>query len=120
MQLEVKRGEIYWVNWSPGRGSEQGGLRPALIVQNDTGNRVGRTTIVASITTVIKTYPLMVRCSPRESGLDRESVIDLASIMTIEKSRLGQKCGRLTAAKMDQVNQAIKDSMGLEELAIES
>ncbi len=116
MPAEVKRGEIYWVDWSPRRGSEQGGIRPALVIQNDVGNRLSPNTIVASITTAPnKTYPFMVRCTPEESGLERESVIDLASIMTVDKLRLGQKCGQLNEAKMEEVNRAIRVSLDLED-----
>ena len=114
---EVKRGEIYWVDWSPSRGSEQGGIRPALIIQNDVGNRVSPNTIVASITTAPnKTYPFMVRCTPEESGLQQESIIDLESIMTVHKSRLGQKCGELNKAKIAQVDRAIRVSLDLGDL----
>ena len=114
MPREVRRGEIYWVNWDPKRGSEQGGRRPALVIQNDIGNRVSPNTIVASVTTAPnKTYPFMVRCTPKESGLHRESVVDLGSIMTIDKSRLESKCGWLDDAKMAEVNMAICNSLGL-------
>jgi len=69
--MEVKRGEIYWVDWSPGRGSEQLGLRPALVIQNDTGNKFSPTTIVAALTTTMeKSYPFLVKCAAAESGFN--------------------------------------------------
>ena len=110
----IKRGEIYWVDWSPGRGSEQSGLRPALVIQNDIGNKYSPNTIVASITTaLVKTYPFIVRITASESGLPHDSMVDLASILTIDKARLRGKCGELSKAKMAEVDEAIKASLGL-------
>ncbi|MDO8687700.1 MAG: type II toxin-antitoxin system PemK/MazF family toxin [Dehalococcoidales bacterium] len=114
MPGEVKRGEIYWVDWSPGRGSEQSGLRPALIIQNDTGNRASPNTIVASLTTAPnKPYPFLVELTSQESGLEKDGAIDLASIMTVSKARLGDKCGELSPTKMAEVDKAIKTSLAL-------
>lgn len=114
MAREIKRGEIYWVDWSPSRGSEQSGLRPALVIQNDVGNKFSPNTIVASLTTTpVKSYPFMVRCTASESGLDRDSNIDLASILTISQTCLGDKCGQLSEAKMAEVDKAIKESLAL-------
>ncbi len=114
MPGEVKRGEIYWVDWSPGRGSEQSGLRPALIIQNDTGNRASPNTIVASLTTAPnKPYPFLVELTSQESGLEKDGAIDLASIMTVSKARLGDKCGKLSPTKMAEVDKAIKVSLAL-------
>ncbi len=114
MKQEIKRGEIYWVNWNPVRGSEQSGLRPALVIQNDTGNRYSPTTIVAALTTAInKPYPFTVRITAGESGLPKDSTVNLAAIMTIDKIRLGDKCGKLSEAKMAGVNEAIKASLGI-------
>lgn len=110
----IKRGEIYWVDWSPGRGSEQRGLRPALVIQNDRGNQYSPNTIVAAITTApAKPYPFIVLITASESGLPKDSSVDLASIMTIDKTRLGDKCGELSLAKMAEVDNAIKKSLGL-------
>jgi mRNA interferase MazF len=90
-------------------------MRPALIIQNDVGNKYSPNVIVASITTAIPdaSYPFLVICTPSESGLERKSAIDLASVMAISKSRLGDKCGGLTPTKMLEVGKAIKESLGL-------
>ena len=112
--LKVKRGEIYWVDWGDGKGSEQSGSRPALIIQNDIGNEISPNTIIASITTAPKKpYPFLVNLTARESGLAKNSAVDLASIMTISKTRLGDKCGKLNTQKMNEVDIAIKVSLGL-------
>jgi mRNA interferase MazF len=114
MAREIKRGEIYWVNWNPARGSEQSGLRPALVIQNDTGNQHSPTTIIAALTTAItKPYPFTVKVAAKESGLPKESMVNLAVIMTIDKARLTEKCGELSEAKMNEVNEAIKVSLGM-------
>jgi len=114
MPKEIKRGEIYRVDWNPRRGSEQSGIRPALVIQNDVGNRTSPTTIVAAITTAIKRpYPFLVRIKKEESGLPKDSSVNLAVIMTIDKSRLGDKCGELDDVKMAQVDNAIKVSLAL-------
>lgn len=114
MPKDVKRGEIYWVDWNPGRGSEQSGLRPALVIQNDVGNRFSPTTIVAALTTAIeKPYPFLVKVTAKESGLPKDSTVNLAVILTVDKNRLTSKCGELSEAKMSEVNEAIKTSLGL-------
>jgi len=110
----VKRGEIYWVDWGKGKGSEQSGVRPVLIIQNDIGNKASPTTIVASLTTAPnKPYPFLVEFTSEESGLDKGGAVDLASIMTTSKMRLGDKCGQLVSKKMLEVDKAIKVSLGL-------
>jgi len=112
---EIKRGEIYWVNWQPARGSEQSGRRPALVIQNNAGNRSGQTTIVAAVSTAEgKAYPFLVPIAMRESGLPKNSVINLAQILTVDKDRLESKCGELGADKMAEVDRAIKVSLSLE------
>ena len=114
MAKDIRRGEIYWVNWNPVRGSEQGGLRPALVIQNDIGNKFSPTTIVAALTTAVeKPYPFLVRVTAKESGLPRDSTVNLAVILTIDKTRLTRKCGELSEAKMTEVNEAIKTSLGI-------
>ena len=114
MLIEKKRGEIYWVDWNPGRGSEQSGLRPALVIQNDIGNKFSPTTIVAAVTTAVeKSYPFLVKVTAKESGLPKDSTINLSAIMTIDKNRLVDKCGELNEAKMAEVSKAIKASLGL-------
>lgn len=114
MPNEVKRGEIYWVDWTPSRGSEQSGLRPALVIQNDVGNKYSPTTIVAALTTAIeKPYPFLVKVTAKESGLPKDSTVNLAVILTIDKTRLTKKCGELSEVKMVEVNGGIKASLGL-------
>ena len=109
------RGDIYWVNWFPGRGSEQTGTRPALVIQNNIGNQRSPNVIVASITTAPnKPYPFMVSFSSKESGLPKNSAVDLGSIMTVTKERLGEKCGQLTPATMIAVDNAIGASLGID------
>jgi mRNA interferase MazF len=114
MPDDIKRGEIYWVDWNPGRGSEQVGLRPALVIQNNTGNEFSPTTIVAALTTAVeKPYPFLVKITAVESGLSRDSMVNLAAIMTVDKRRLSNKAGVLNQTKMNQVDAAIKVSLGL-------
>jgi len=108
------RGEIYLVNWNPGRGSEQSGMRPALVIQNDTGNRFSPTTIVAACSTArIKPYPFIVRISAKESGLVKDGYVNLSQVMTVDNGRLETRLGALTEMKMDEVDGAIHNSLGL-------
>lgn len=114
MPVEVRRGDIYWIDWNPGRGSEQGGLRPALVIQNDIGNKYSPTTIVAALTTAVeKPYPFLVKVTAKESGIPKDSTVNLAVILTVDKARLGDKCGELKEEKMAEVDKAIKASLGL-------
>ena len=100
-------------NFNPGRGSEQAGIRPALIIQNDIGNRYASTTIVAAITTTIKKYPVTVLISQGTSGLRENSMVNLAQVLTIDKGRLTKKLGGLDETKMNEVDEAIKVSLGI-------
>ena len=110
----IKRGEIYWVDWSPARGSEQKGKRPALIIQNDIGNEFSSTTIVASCSTAFtKPYPFVVPLATMESGLPKDCSVNLAQISTVDKSRLDDKCGELDMQKMQEVDEAIKRSLSI-------
>ena len=114
MPKDVKRGEIYWVDWNPGRGSEQSGRRPALVIQNDTGNQYSPTTSVAALTTAVeKPYPFLVKVTAKESGLPKAGTVNLAVILTIDKTRLGERCGELSEAKMAEVDEAIRASLGM-------
>jgi mRNA interferase MazF len=111
---EIKRGEIYWVDWNPGGGSEQSGLRPALVIQNDIGNKFSPTTIVAALTTSAdKTYPFLVEITSAESGLPKKSMVNLAAILTVDQTRLVKKAGSLNKNKMIEIGEAIKVSLGL-------
>ncbi len=111
----VRRAEIWWVDWSPGRGSEQAGLRPALIVQNDIGNRYAPTTIVVAISAnaTAKTYPFQVGIETGESGLPERSVIKAEQILTVAKDRLVKRAGMLGNEKMKEVEAALHHSLGL-------
>jgi len=110
-----RRSEIYWADLSPVIGHEQGGRRPVLIVQNDTGNRYSDTTIVAPVTSSLsaKVYPTEVRIPAGAGGLTRDSSVLLNQIKTIDKRRLEQYLGQLDEITMRQVDQAIMISLGL-------
>ena len=105
------RGEVWLVDFSPGRGSEQAGLRPALIVQNDAGNQYAATTIVATLTSTIKVYPVTVPLGKGEAGLAVRSMVNLAQILTIDKSRLRRRVGMLARDRLDEVDEAIRVSL---------
>ena len=109
-----RRGEVWTVNFSPSRGSEQRGIRPALVIQNDVGNQYAATTIVAAITSTIKPYPVTVTVKKGEGGLPQPSMINLAQILTIDKSRLQRRLGTLQPELMERVNTAIKVSLDIE------
>ena len=111
----VKRGEIYYADLSPVVGSEQGGMRPVLIVQNDTGNRHSPTVIAAAITSQLgkARLPTHIALSANGCGLNRDSLILLEQIRTIDKSRLRERMGRIDDATMKAVDNAISVSFGL-------
>ena len=112
--MPVRRGDIYWVDFGTPRGSEQGGRRPALIIQNDTGNMSSPTTIIAAITSKKKvSYPFHVDISALESGLPQDSTVLLEQLLTINKSRLISRVGGLSNAKMGEVDRALQASLGL-------
>lgn len=106
-----RRGEIWMVNFSPGRGSEQEGTRPALVIQNDVGNRFALTTIVAAVTSTIKTYPVTVPSKKGEEGLSRSSMVNLAQLLTIDRARLQRRVGTLSAERIALVDAAIRVSL---------
>lgn len=109
--LNPQRGEVWLVNFNPGRGSEQRGIRPALLIQNDTGNIHAATTIVAAITTTIKEFPVTVVLPAGEGGLKRKSMINLAQILTIDKRRLQKRLGNLSGPTIQRVNDAVRVSL---------
>ena len=113
--MNIKRGDIYYADLSPVVGSEQGGLRPVLIVQNDVGNRYSPTVIAAAITSRMgKTrLPTHIDIYASEVGLAKDSVILLAQIRTLDKRRLREKMGHLDGNVMERVNTAISVSFGL-------
>ena len=108
-----KRGEVWLVNWNPARGSEQAGLRPALIIQNDIGNDKAPTTIVVAISSTVKRYPMNVAINPPEGGLNCPSIIKTSQILTVAKERLEKCLGRFCKERMDDVDNAIKLSLAL-------
>ncbi|MGB9886140.1 MAG: type II toxin-antitoxin system PemK/MazF family toxin [Moorellales bacterium] len=114
----VRRGDIFYAQLNPVVGSEQGGTRPVLIIQNDIGNQYSPTTIVAAITSQINKakLPTHVEISANRSGLEKDSVILLEQIRTIDKSRLKQKVSFLDEETMLKVNHAIEVSLGLVEI----
>ncbi len=115
--MTVKRGEIYYADLSPVVGSEQGGVRPVLIVQNDVGNRYSPTVIAAAITSQKEKskLPTHIEINSQVCGLSRDSVVLLEQIRTLYKKRLKEKMGRLDDGSMGQINQALSISFGLGE-----
>ncbi len=113
--LSVKRGDIYYADLSPVVGSEQGGLRPVLIIQNDVGNKYSPTVIAAAITSRMgKTrLPTHIDIYAEKAGLAKDSVILLEQIRTLDKRRLKEKMGHLDERVMSDVNNAIAVSFGL-------
>jgi mRNA interferase MazF len=116
--LIVKRGDIFYADLSPVVGSEQGGVRPVLIVQNDTGNKYSPTVIASAITSQINKakLPTHIEISAKEYGLAKDSVILLEQIRTIDKKRLREKIGHLEDDIMEKVNEALSISFGLAEV----
>lgn len=125
--MNIKRGEIYWVEFDPVKGSEQGGIRPALVVQNNIGNRYSPTTIVVALTRTIppKPYPFTVVIEPEESGLSARSTVNCAQMATIQQSGKDSRfrppsgktsvhpIGRLNADSMQKVEQALRFNLNL-------
>ena len=112
----VKRGDIFYADLSPVIGSEQGGIRPVIIMQNDIGNRYSPTVIVAAITSQINKakLPTHVEISSEEYGLNRDSVVLLEQIRTLDKRRLKEKIGHMTYSDMEKVNKALLISLSLD------
>ena len=112
----VRRGEIYYADLSPVVGSEQGGMRPVLIVQNDVGNRYSPTVIAAAITSQQNKarLPTHIEIEARTYGLSKNSVVLLEQVRTLDKRRLREKMGRLDEAAMRRVDTAIAVSFGLQ------
>lgn len=111
----VQRGEIYFADLSPVVGSEQGGVRPVLVIQNDIGNRFSPTVIVAAITAQIQKakLPTHVEIKADEHGLERDSVILLEQIRTLDKQRLTDKITKLNDEMMEKVDRALGISLGI-------
>jgi len=114
--VEVKRGDIVIANLEPVRGSEQGGIRPCLILQNNFGNKTSPTTIISAITSrkFSKQFPTNVELLKEDSGLEKDSTIMLNQIRTIDKSRIGKRISSLNREIMDKVDMAIGVSLDLD------
>ena len=112
----VKRGDIYYADLSPVIGSEQGGIRPVLIIQNDVGNKYSPTVIAAAITSQINKakMPTHIELPASEYGLYKDSVVLLEQIRTIDKRRLREKVAHLDKGLMEDVNSALAVSFGIE------
>ena len=113
--MNIKRGDIFYADLSPVIGSEQGGLRPVLIVQNDVGNRYSPPVIAAAITSkqTKAKLPTHIYISGAGAGLSKDSVVLLEQIRTIDKTRLKEKMGHLDDVTMDDVDNAIQISFGI-------
>ena len=115
MTTGIRRGDIFYADLSPVVGSEQGGMRPVLIVQNDTGNKHSPTVIAAAITSQINKarLPTHIELGAKSYGLSKDSVVLLEQIRTLDKKRLKERMGQLDDRLMDQVDNAIAVSFGL-------
>ena len=115
MDNSVRRGDIFYADLSPVVGSEQGGVRPVLIIQNDVGNRHSPTVIAAAITSQMNKakLPTHIELVGQDCGLTKDSIVLLEQIRTLDKRRLREHMGRLDGALMDEVDRAIAVSFGL-------
>lgn len=113
--MNIKRGDIFYADLSPVVGSEQGGIRPVLIVQNDVGNKFSPTVIAAAITSQQSKakLPTHIQLGSQQCGLMKDSVVLLEQIRTLDKKRLKEKMGCLDTGAMNEVNKAINISFGL-------
>lgn len=112
----IKRGELYYADLSPVIGSEQGGIRPVLVVQNDVGNKYSPTVIAAAVTSKINKakLPTHIELSADDFGLSKDSVVLLEQIRTLDKRRLKERIGELPENTMSKVNNALLISLGFE------
>lgn len=113
--LVVKKGDIFFADLSPVIGSEQGGVRPVIVIQNDIGNKYSPTVIVAAITSQINKakLPTHVEIKAGEHGLNKDSVILLEQLRTVDKRRLRERIGRMEGEAMEKVNEALVISLGI-------
>ncbi|HHT50658.1 MAG TPA: type II toxin-antitoxin system PemK/MazF family toxin [Eubacteriaceae bacterium] len=111
----VKRGDVFYADLSPVIGSEQGGVRPVLVVQNDVGNKYSPTIIISAITSQINKakLPTHVEISAADFGLNKDSVVLLEQIRTVDKRRLRDKIGHFDDELMEKVNEGLLISFGL-------
>lgn len=113
--MNVKRGDVYYADLSPVIGSEQGGIRPVLVLQNNVGNKYSPTIIISAITSQINKskLPTHIEINATDFGLSKDSVVLLEQIRTIDKKRLREKIGHLNEDVMHQVNEALQISFGM-------
>ena len=114
--MNIRRGDIYYADLSPVVGSEQGGVRPVPIVQNDVGNRFSPTVIAAAITSQRgkAKLPTHILLESQTTGLSRDSIVLLEQVRTIDKHRLKERMGRLDSGSMGKVDEALSISFGLD------
>ena len=120
-EIRIYKGDIYYADLTPVVGCEQGGIRPALIIQNDIGNRYSPTVIVAAITsrTEKNHLPTHIRLCSQQYGLRQNSLVLLEQVRTVDRSRLREYIGHLSEPQMQQVNEALAVSFGLDALMTE-
>ena len=113
--MVVKKGDIFFADLSPVIGSEQGGVRPVIVIQNDVGNKYSPTVIVAAITSQINKakLPTHVEIKAGDHGFNKDSVILLEQLRTVDKRRLKERIGRMEAEAMKKVNEALVISLGI-------
>ena len=116
----IKRGELYYADLSPVIGSEQGGIRPVLVVQNDIGNKYSPTVIAAAVTSKINKakLPTHIELCAEDYGLNKDSVVLLEQIRTLDKRRLKERIGELPFPTMQKVNTALLISLGFTEKSV--
>ena len=114
----IKKGDLYFADLSPVVGSEQGGIRPVIVVQNDVGNKYSPTIIVAAVTSQMNKakLPTHVAINAAESGLSRNSVVLMEQLRTIDKRRLKERIGQLDSELLPDVNHALGISLGIQDL----
>lgn len=114
-KVNIQRGDIYYADLSPVVGSEQGGIRPVLIVQNDVGNKYSPTVIAAAITSQMEKskLPTHINLQANNCGLSKDSVVLLEQVRTIDKKRLKERMGKVENKYMDKVDEALSVSFGL-------
>ncbi len=116
--MQVRRGDVFFADLSPVVGSEQGGVRPVLVIQNDIGNKYSPTVIIAAITSQIDKakLPTHVELRAAEHGLERDSVVLLEQVRTIDKRRLRERVAHVDGEVMARVDEALMISLGLREI----
>lgn len=115
--MSIKKGDLYFADLSPVMGSEQGGVRPVLVVQNDVGNKFSPTIIVAAVTSKRNKadLPTHVEIDAAENGLTKNSVVLLEQLRTIDKRRLKERIGTIDKTRLPEVNEALSVSLGIDQ-----